>query len=217
MAYLHYTNTTRPYWLNQQIDDDRITVGEYTYFDHHITFGLWKPEERVEIGKFCSFARDILIFGGGEHLTERATTFPFVLFFADPPLAEIIDGQTKGKTVIKNDVWIGNGATILSGVKIGNGAVIGAKSVVAQDIPDYAIAVGNPAQVKRYRFQPEMIERLLSLQWWNWDLRKIIANLDKLYHNPETWQQELQWIEPSSEFPTALSLQQLQAFGILPE
>lgn len=78
MAYLQYTNKNPPYWLNQQIDDDRITVGEYTYFDHHITFGLWQPEDRVEIGKFCSFARDILIFGGGEHLSERATTFPFV-------------------------------------------------------------------------------------------------------------------------------------------
>ncbi|MEA5501206.1 CatB-related O-acetyltransferase [Limnoraphis robusta Tam1] len=175
---------------------------------------LWKPEDQIKIGKFCSFAKNITIFGGGEHLMERVTTYPFVLFFTEPRLDELIDGRNKGVTTIENDVWIGYEATILSGVKIGNGAVIGAKSVVAQDIPDYAIAVGNPARVKRYRFQPETIERLLALKWWNWDLKKILANLDKLYQNPDHWADDLQFIEPDADSPTVLSHQQVINFGL---
>jgi virginiamycin A acetyltransferase len=82
----------------------------------------------------------------------------------------------------------------MSGVKIGNGAVIGAKAVVAKDIPDYAIAIGNPAKVIRYRFKPETIVRLLALRWWDWDIQKITANMDLLYTNPDNWPQDLHFL-----------------------
>ena len=215
MAFIEYTNDSPPYWLDRQVDDNRIVIGEYTYFDTRITFGLWQPEDRISIGKFCSLAKNITIFGGGEHITSRATTFPFVLLFAENRPERLIDGKNKGATVIGHDVWIGLGATIMSGVKIGNGSVIGAKAVVAKDIPDYAIAVGNPAKVIRYRFDSKTIERLIALSWWNWDLPKILANLDLLYQNPETWAEDIQFREPKANSPKSLSLQQLKRWKIL--
>ncbi|MDJ0590259.1 MAG: CatB-related O-acetyltransferase [Pleurocapsa sp. MO_226.B13] len=215
MAFIEYTNNSPPYWLNCQVNDERLAVGEYTYFDKRITFGLWSPEDKIRIGKFCSLAKDITIFGGGEHIISRATTFPFVLLFAENRPERLIDGKNKGETAIGHDVWIGVGATIMSGVKIGNGAVIGAKAVVARDIPDYAIAVGNPAKIIRYRFESKTIERLLTLSWWNWDLPKILANLNLLYQNPETWAENIQFREPRENSPASLSIQQLERWKIL--
>ena len=215
MAFKEYTNNGPPYWLDQCVTDSRIIVGEYTYFDTRIVLGLWKPEDQIQIGRFCSLAKDITIFGGGEHITSRATTYPIVLLFALERPERLIDARTKGPTVIGNDVWIGLGATVMSGVKIGNGAVIGAKAVVAKDVPAYAIAVGNPAEVIRYRFQPKTIERLLALSWWNWELPKIFANLDLLYQNPENWAEDLQFREPEIDLPTSLSTQQLMRLGII--
>ena len=194
MAYINYKRNTPDYWLDSYVDDNRIKVGKYTYFDELITFGLWLPEDKVEIGKFCSLAKNVTILGGGEHFTKRATAFPFVLMFAEN-CPNLVDGKNKGATTIGNDVWIGLGATIMSGVTIGDGAVIGAKAVVANNIPDYAIAVGNPAQVIRYRFLPETIERLIKISWWNWKLSKILNNLDLLYQNPDTWSEDIQFCE----------------------
>lgn len=214
MAYYEYISNGPPYWLDRYVSDSRITVGEYTFFNTHITFALWNPEDQIQIGRFCSLAKDITIFGGGEHFTSRATTYPFVLLFAENRVGRLVDAMTKGSTIIGNDVWIGYGATVMSGVKIGNGAVIGAKAVVACDVPDYAIAVGNPAKVIRYRFRPQAIERLLALSWWNWELPKTLANLDLLYQNPETWAEDLQFRE-SEDSPTSVSNYQLKRLGII--
>lgn len=202
---MYYEFYSPPVWLNAVAHDPRITVGEYTYFSRHMSIGLWSPEERVEIGKFCSIAKDVVIFGGGEHILSYATTFPFkwmsASFGADDRHK---DDYTKGPTTIANDVWIGYGATILSGVKIGNGAVIGAQAVVTKNVPDYAIVAGNPAKIIRHRFQPETIDRLLALRWWEWDLPKIYANLDLLYQNPDTWPEELNIKEPQGKIPKLL-------------
>ena len=213
MAFVEYQRDKTSYWLNDYVNDIRITVGEYTYFDLQITFGLWRPEDKVVIGKFCSLAKGITIFGGGEHITSRATTFPFLRIFAESP-QRLVDSKNKGTTIVGNDVWIGFGATIISGVKIGNGAVIGAKAVVARDIPDYAVAVGNPAEVIRYRFQPQTIERLTKLSWWNWKLSKILANLDLLYQNPDTWTDNIQFREPETNL-LSLSAEQLKDWKLL--
>ena len=80
--------------------------------------------------------------------------------------------HTKGNVIIGNDVWIGYGAKILSGVSIGDGAVVGAGAVVAKNIPPYAVVVGNPAKIIKFRFKPEDVEILLGIQWWNWPLEK---------------------------------------------
>ena len=104
MAFVNYQRNTSSYWLNSYVDDDRIAVGEYTYFDKHITFGLWQSEDKIEIGKFCSLAKNITIFGGGEHFTARATAYPFVLMFAEDNPDRLVDARNKGATIIGNDV-----------------------------------------------------------------------------------------------------------------
>ncbi|YAG15144.1 CatB-related O-acetyltransferase [Nostoc sp. DSM 114161] len=192
--------TSPPIWLNAHIQDPRITVGDYTYFDRHISLALFTPNDRIEIGKFFSLAKDIVIFGGGNHITTRATTFPFKWLATETePEERYTDAASKGATMIGHDVWVGYGATIMSGVKIGNGAVVGARAVVAKDVPAYAVVVGNPAKVVRYRFKPETIQRLLELAWWNWDLSKVAANLELLYTNPDEWQLEIQVKGPRGE------------------
>lgn len=162
---------------------------------------------------WARYSNDITILGSGEHIISRATTYPFVVLFAPDYPDRLMDATTKGATVIGNDVWIGFGATVMSEVKIGNGAAIGAKAVVAKDVPDYAIAVGNPAKVIPYRFEPKTIERLLELSWWNWELPKIFANLHLLYANPDSWAEDLKFREVETDLPNFLSTQQLRRLG----
>ena len=153
------------------------TVGDCSY-------GLpkvwqWGNESKLVIGKFCSIAPGVEILLDADHRTDWVSTYPFPAFFREAGnQAGYV--STKGDVVIGNDVWIGCGAKILSGVRIGDGAVVGAGAVVARDIPPYAVAVGNPAKVVKFRFGPEAIEHLLDIQWWNWPLEKIMTNADIL-------------------------------------
>ena len=90
---------------------------------------------------------------------------------------------TKGDVVIGNDVWIAEGAVILSGVNIGDGAVIGSQAVVSKDVPPYAVVSGNPARLIKKRFDDETIDKLLSIQWWNWPVEKIRKNVHLICSN----------------------------------
>lgn len=127
----------------------------------------------VKIGNFCSIARGVTI-QEYFHDSGRITTY----FIGRNVFGTKIEDEvlSKGPVVIGNDVWIGTGVQIMSGVAIGDGAVIAANSTVTKDIPPYAIAGGVPARVIRFRFEPEMINELLEMQWWNWDIKKIKAN-----------------------------------------
>ena len=158
--------------------DPRITIGKYTYGNPH--FKIWGKEERIEIGAFCSIAEEVAIFAGGEHRTEWLTTFPLRIAFGDDLAG--IDGHpyTKGHTKIGNDVWIGFRAIILSGVQIGDGAVIGAGAVVTKNVEPYSIVAGNPAKLIKRRFNADEIKKLLEIKWWNWDIEKIKSNVSIL-------------------------------------
>lgn len=158
--------------------DLRVSVGQYTYGNPQ--FMLWDDSERVHIGAFCSIADEVVIFGGGEHRTDWVTTFPLRIAFGDPLAGMDGHPSSKGETKIGNDVWIGFRAIILSGLTIGDGAVIGAGAVVTTDVPPYAIVAGNPAKVVRYRFSSIMIEKLLVIRWWEWDANKIKTNIPLL-------------------------------------
>jgi acetyltransferase-like isoleucine patch superfamily enzyme len=130
----------------------------------------------LRIGKYCSISTRVVIFLGSEHRTDWVSTYPFPILWET---AKSILGHpySKGDVVIGSDVWIGYNVTILSGVTIGDGAVIGTGSVISGDVPPYAIVAGNPAQVIRYRFGEETIQKLLKIRWWDWPDKKVKENV----------------------------------------
>jgi chloramphenicol O-acetyltransferase type B len=158
--------------------DARVSVGRFTYGNPQ--FMMWEDSERIEIGSFCSIADQVVIFGGGEHRTDWVTTFPLRIALGDPLAGKDGHPASKGSTRIGSDVWLGFRAMVLSGVTVGDGAVVAAGAVVASDVPPYAIVAGNPAKLIRYRFPPVDVENLLKLRWWEWNIEKIKRNISKL-------------------------------------
>lgn len=149
-------------------------IGHYTYCSTEDPVKVIYYGEKVNltIGKFCSFAAGVKIFLGGTHRLDWVTTFPFSVFFSE--LAHINGHPTsKGDIEIGNDVWIGESANIMSGIRIGNGAVIAANSVVTKDVPAYTVVAGNPAKIIKIRFDENTIKELEKIAWWNWDINKI--------------------------------------------
>lgn len=175
--FIKYTMNNRPF--------PAVTLGAGSYIAS-AEYGNVTYRNHVLIGKFCALAHELNFNIGWNHNYRNVTIYPF-----DAPQFEqlrVYTGENplplwKKKAlqhrqiIIGNDVWIGAGATLMGGVRIGNGAVIGANSVVAKNIPPYAIAVGNPARVIKYRFEPEIIEKLQQIKWWNWNVEKIRRNV----------------------------------------
>jgi len=161
-------NIDDPKGLRERYPQHRIGKGSYGNPNIH----TWGEGTHLSIGAYCSIADGVQIFLGGEHRTDWVTTYPFPVFWK---AAMGIQGhpRSKGDVIIGNDVWIGTEATILSGVKIGDGAVIGAKSVVVKDVPAYAIVAGNPARIIKMRFDDDTITRLLRVKWWEWSDARI--------------------------------------------
>ena len=121
---------------------------------------------------------------GANHQMDCASTYPFYIFQTwDHKLPRNDEFKNKGNIEIGNDVWIGNDVTILPGVKIGNGAIIGMNSIVGKDIPDYAIAIGNPIQIIKKRFDEETISLLLKYEWWNQSVEQINDDINMLTCN----------------------------------
>lgn len=152
-----------------------IGIGSYGNIAIH-QFG---EKTTLKIGNYCSLADGVQIMLGGGHRTEWVTTYPFSALAAQH---KHISGHpaSKGDVVIGHDVWIGREAMILSGVKIGNGAVIGACAVVACDVPAYAIIAGNPSKIVRSRFSEAQIAQLQAIAWWNWPRSRIDAAMPQL-------------------------------------
>lgn len=159
------------FWMRQAITEDKpeaVTFGDYSYVDGQLDI-QFADDAKLTIGKFCSIAQGCKIILGGNHRNDWISTYPFPAEGLFPNSPNIPDYRvSKGDVTIGNDVWIGAGVTILSGVTIGDGAIIGAGSVVVKNVPPYALAAGNPARVRKYRFDNETITRLLDLEWWNW-------------------------------------------------
>lgn len=139
----------------------------YSYGLDNIKVRSWGEGAKLKIGSFCSIADNIQIFLGGNHRTDWVTTYPFGHINQDSfPWHGQGHPSTKGEVVIGNDVWIGSSSTIMSGVTIGDGAVIAANSTVIKDVPPYTIVGGNPAKILKYRFTEKQIEKLLKNPWW---------------------------------------------------
>jgi virginiamycin A acetyltransferase len=150
----------------------RLSVGRHTSFNGPNT-DIYAAVNEVSIGSFCSIARNVSIQEYNHH-HNRLTTYNIFknIFLTNQEL----DYDSKGPIIIENDVWIGSHCVITSGAHISSGAVIATNSVVTGYIPPYAIVGGTPAKVIKYRFEPEAIEQLLQLKWWDWPIERIIAN-----------------------------------------
>ena len=175
--------------LRPLITDPRIEVGEFSYYDdpdHPTAFQERNVlyaygQEKLVIGKFCALAAGArFIMAGANHPDLGVSTFPFTIFGGEwtERTLDIMTGlETKGDTVVGNDVWIGYGSVIMPGVTIGDGAIIATQSVVVGDVSPYTIVGGNPAKPIRKRFADEDIERLLRIRWWDWPIEAITEHV----------------------------------------
>jgi acetyltransferase-like isoleucine patch superfamily enzyme len=152
-----------------------MSIGKYTYGQLPTIEWHWEKDATVSIGKFCSIAKNVTIYLGGNHRTDWVTTYPFGHVHKNvfTNFNGVGHPVTKGNVVIGNDVWICDNVTILSGVTIGDGAVIANNSHVVKNVEPYSLVGGNPAKLIKYRFTPEQIDQLLKIKWWDWDDEKI--------------------------------------------
>ena len=148
-------------FLFRNIVAENSVIGHYSYIGEYT-----KIDRCVTIGRYCSIANNVLI-GATIHPTNWLSTSPFQYDKWLEPDCNKCDWTIARPTSIGNDVWIGANAIIQSGVSIGNGAIIGSGAVVTKDVPPYAIVIGVPAKVLRYRFSQKIIKKLQKLEWWN--------------------------------------------------
>jgi virginiamycin A acetyltransferase len=177
-------------YVKPVVKNKNIMVGDFTYFsgndfEKHISHHYDFYGDKLIIGKFCQIAKGVrFIMNGANHQKDCVSTFPFYIFEgweeSVPPLDKM---PLKGDTVIGNDVWIGEDATILPGVKIGDGAIIGLNSVVGRDVEPYTIVAGNPAKPVRKRFDDELIRMMLELKWWDKPIEEIKKLIPLLHNN----------------------------------
>jgi virginiamycin A acetyltransferase len=175
----------RVVYLRPLVTDPRIEVGEYTYYDdpddalgfERNAFLYAYGPERLIIGRYCAFGAGVrFVMPGANHADLGPSTFPFGIFgepWAELTMDLVMGAPSRGDTVVGNDVWLGYQALVLPGVTIGHGAVVAAASVVASDVPPYAIVGGNPARVIRRRYEDEDVERLLRAAWWDWPVELV--------------------------------------------
>ena len=167
-------------YIKPAVTSKNIIVGDFSYiadsdFESHVTHHYEWLGDKLIIGKFCQIAAGVeFVMNGANHQMNSVSTFPFYTLAGwdmAPPATE--DLPLKGDTVIGNDVWIGQNAVILPGVHIGDGAIIGANSVVGSDVEPYTIVAGDPAKVLRKRFDDELISLLLAFRWWDKSIEEI--------------------------------------------
>lgn len=187
-------NYDRLCFLKNVVKNPNITVGDYTYYDDfedvenfekNVKYHFDFIGDKLIIGKFCMIASDVkFIMNGANHLTNAISSYPFAIF--GKGWEKAMDGKSypnKGDIHIGNDVWIGYNATIMSGVTVGDGAIIAANSTVVKDVEPYSIVGGNPAIEIRKRFSEDKIAKLLEIRWWDWEIEKITKNVQNLTGN----------------------------------
>ena len=164
-----------------------IEWGAYTYGIGQIEIHSWQDGTKLRIGAFCSIADNVTVFLGGNHRQDWVTTFPFASSPSPSALMGEIPGvspTSRGDVLIGNDVWVGSHASIMSGVTIGDGAVIASFAHVVKDVAPYELVGGNPARPIKLRFPQMVVEELLRIRWWDWPLESILANRDLLCSPP---------------------------------
>ena len=182
-------------FIKNVISNPNIIVGDYTYYDdpagsenfeRNVLYHFPFINDKLIIGKFCAIAKDVkFIMNGANHKLDCFSTYPFQIFGNgwEKVMPGFDELPFKGDTIIENDVWLGYDSLIMPGVKIGNGAIVAARSVVVKDVEPYSVVGGNPARFIKYRFVRDVIEYLLQIEWWNWDIEKITQHLEVLTSN----------------------------------
>ena len=151
-----------------------ITIGDHTYGYNISTFINPFDSSEIVIGKYCSLAQGVrIISASGRHSLDCISTYPLKCSIAPGSIPVQKPEKEDLTTRIGNDVWLGLDSLVMPCVKIGDGAVVGARSVVTSDVPAYAIVAGNPARIIRYRFTPEQIVKLERIAWWDWSDEKV--------------------------------------------
>lgn len=182
------TGDRQTVYLKSVVTRGNIEIGDFTIYNdcvndprdfemNNVLYHYPINKDRLIIGKFCSIASGVkFIFNCANHTLNSLSSYTFPLFFEewDLPKSDIASAwDNKGDIVVGNDVWIGYDAVIMAGVTIGDGAIVGTRAVVTRDIEPYTIVGGVPAREIRKRFDPEIIESLQDIQWWNWPVDKI--------------------------------------------
>lgn len=170
-----------------QFNFDNVSVGRYSYGGLNVVD--FCDSHKLIIGDYVSIAQNVTFLLNGEHYVNHISSFPFKV----KVMGEQAEAFSKGDIIVDDDVWIGYGATIMSGVHIGQGAVIAAGAVVTKDVPPYAIVGGVSAKVIKYRFSPEIIEKLMNIDYSKLDKAIVEKNMDKLYE-PMTEDMDLSWL-----------------------
>lgn len=189
------TNDRTTVYLKSVVNDPGIEVGDFTIYNdfvrdpaefaaNNVLYHYPVNRDRLVIGKYCSIACGAkFIFTSANHTLRSLSTYPFPIFFEEWELEKknvAAAWDNKGDIVIGSDVWIGYEAVILSGVRIGDGAIVAARAVVTKDVPPYTIVGGVPARPIRRRFPDEAVEELLKLKWWDWPVEKVKEHLDAI-------------------------------------
>lgn len=186
------TGDTQTVYLKDVITNPNIEIGEYTIYNdfindprefekNNVIYHYPINGDRLIIGRFCSIACGAkFLLTSANHKMSSLSTYPFPIFYEEWGL-DVKDirnaWDNKGDIVVGNDVWIGYEAVIMSGVTVGDGAIIGARAVVTKDVPPYTIVGGVPAKPIRKRFDDETISRLIKLRWWDWEHDKIAQSI----------------------------------------
>ena len=185
------SNDVQTVYLKNVITNSNITVGDFTIYNdfcndpkdfekNNVLYHYPINQDKLLIGKFCSIACGAkFLMTNANHTLQSLSTYTFPIFYEEwDETAKVTDAwDNKGNIIIENDVWIGYEAVILSGVHIGNGAVIGARAVVTKEVPPYAIVGGVPAKIIKMLFSDDTVANLQAMKWWDWPCEKITKAL----------------------------------------
>ncbi|MCC0636194.1 MULTISPECIES: CatB-related O-acetyltransferase [unclassified Clostridioides] len=189
------SNDYQTIYLKNVITRDNIKVGDYTIYNdfyndprdfekNNVLYQYPINNDKLIIGKFCSIACNVkFLMTSGNHTMKSLSTYTFPIFYEewDLDINHITDAwDNKGDIVIGNDVWIGYDAVIMPGVKIGDGAIIGTRAVVTNNVPPYSIVGGIPAKIIKKRFNDDIISKLLKIKWWDWSYEKIQSSIQHI-------------------------------------
>lgn len=180
-------------FLRNTVTNPQIEIGEYTYYHdpdrpedferENVLYLFPFIGDRLIIGRFCAIARDVrFIMNGANHRMSGFSTYPFDIFAngwerVKPTLDQL---PFRGDTVVGNDVWFGYEAVVMPGVRIGDGAIVAARSVVTADVEPYTIVGGNPARPLRRRFADDVVAELLAIRWWDWPIERVTRHLEAI-------------------------------------